>query len=73
MGAAPELRAHRSLTRALQLIGSDRLRWLDEPAALGPVAALRMGPLTTWVISDANQRRGCNPLRRNAPVLPRRQ
>ena len=57
MGAVPELRVHRSLTRALQLIGSDRLRWLDEAAALGPVAALRMGPLTTWVISDPDAAR----------------
>jgi len=50
--AAPELRVDRSLTRALRVIGADRLRWIDEAAALGPVTALRLGPLTAWVISD---------------------
>jgi cytochrome P450 len=57
VGAVPELMVHRSLPRALQLIGSDRLRWLDEAAALGPVAALRMGPLKTWVITDPDAAR----------------
>lgn len=36
----------------MKLIGGDRLRWLDEAAALGPIAALRMGPLKAWVITD---------------------
>jgi enediyne biosynthesis protein E7 len=49
---APELRVDRSLSTALRVIGADRLRWIDEAAALGPVTALRLGPLTAWVISD---------------------
>jgi cytochrome P450 len=50
--AAPELRVHRSLTTALKLFDADRLRWLDEAAAKGPLVALRMGRVTAWVITD---------------------
>jgi cytochrome P450 len=52
MSTAPALRVHRSLTTGLKLFDADRLRWLDEAAALGPVVALRMGPVKTWVITD---------------------
>jgi len=50
--AAPEVRIHRSLTKSLRLFDADRLRWLDEAAALGPLVALRMGPVKTWVVTD---------------------
>jgi cytochrome P450 len=50
---APEVRVHRSLTKALRLFDADRLRWADEAAALGPVVALRMGPLYVWIVTDA--------------------
>ena len=50
--AAPELKIHRSLTRALKLFDADRLRWLDEAASVGPLVALRMGPVKTWVVTD---------------------
>jgi len=53
MSSAPELKVDRSLTKGLKLFDADRLRWLDEAAALGPVVALRMGPVRTWVVSDA--------------------
>ena len=36
LSAAPELKIHRSLTKALKLFDADRLRWLDEAAAAGP-------------------------------------
>ncbi len=52
MSTAPELRVHRSITKALRLFDADRLRWLDEAAAIGPVVALRMGPVKTWVVTD---------------------
>jgi enediyne biosynthesis protein E7 len=54
---APEVRLHRSLTKALRLFDADRLRWLDEAAALGPLVALRMGPVKTWVVTDAEAAR----------------
>jgi cytochrome P450 len=53
MSTAPELRVHRSLTKALRLFDADRLRWLDEAAAIGPVVALRMGVVKVWVVTDA--------------------
>ena len=58
MGSAPELKIHRSITKGLKLFDADRLRWLDEAAALGPVVALRMGPVRTWVVTDAEVARG---------------
>jgi enediyne biosynthesis protein E7 len=48
----PELRVHRSARKALRRFDADRLGWLDRAAALGPLVALRMGPLRTWIISD---------------------
>ena len=51
--AAPEVTIHRSLTKALKLFDADRLRWLDEACALGPLTALRMGPIRLWVVTDA--------------------
>jgi cytochrome P450 len=52
MNPAPEVKVHRSITKALKLFDADRFRWLDEAAAAGPVVALRMGPVKTWVVSD---------------------
>ena len=51
---APTVRIHRSLTKALRLFDADRLRWADEAAALGPLVALRMGPINVWIITDAD-------------------
>jgi cytochrome P450 len=48
----PELKVHRSPRKALRRFDADRLGWLDRAAALGPVVAMRMGPLRTWVITD---------------------
>jgi cytochrome P450 len=53
VNTAPEVKLHRSIFKALELFDADRFRWLDEAAALGPVAALRMGPVRVWVITDA--------------------
>ena len=53
----PELKVHRSLTKGLKLFDADRLRWLDEATALGPVVALRMGPVKTYVVTDAEAAR----------------
>jgi cytochrome P450 len=47
----------RSLRRSLAAFDADRLRWLDEAAALGPIAKLRFGAATVWVVSDADAAR----------------
>jgi cytochrome P450 len=52
MRTAPELHVHRSVTKGLKLFDTDRFRWLDEAADLGPLVALRMGPIRTWVVTD---------------------
>jgi cytochrome P450 len=52
MRDAPELKIHRSLVKALRLFDADRLRWLDEAAATGPLVALGLGPVRTWVVTD---------------------
>lgn len=52
MSGVPELKVHRSLAKALKLIGADRLGWFDKATALGPVTALRMGPLKAFIVSD---------------------
>ena len=57
MGAAPELKVHRSTLKALRLFDVDRLRWLDAAAAEGPLVALRLGPVTTWVVTDSESAR----------------
>jgi cytochrome P450 len=53
----PEVRVHRSLRTALQLVRADRLRWMDEASAVGPLTALRLGPFRAWVLSDAEAAR----------------
>lgn len=57
MRAAPTVRIDRSLLRALAAFEADRLRWLDEAAALGPIAGLRFGWATVWVLSDPDAAR----------------
>lgn len=52
MRTAPTVRIDGSIRRALATFDADRLRWLDEAAALGPIAGLRFGPVTAWVLSD---------------------
>ena len=49
----PVVRIDRSLLRALRAFSQDRLRWLDEAAALGPVTGLRFGHSTVFVVTDA--------------------
>lgn len=48
----PELKINRSLTKSLAIFDAERLRWLDEATALGPLVALRMGPVKVWVVTD---------------------
>src|SRR6478735_7647672 len=48
----PVIRIDRSLRRSLRRFSEDRLRFLDEAAAAGPVARLRFGPTTIVVVSD---------------------
>jgi cytochrome P450 len=57
MSSTPELKVHRSVTKALKLFDADRLRWLDEAMTLGPVVALRLGPVKTFVVTDADAAR----------------
>jgi cytochrome P450 len=57
MNVAPELKIHRSVTKALKLFDADRLRWLDEATAIGPIVVLRMGPVKTFVVTDADAAR----------------
>jgi enediyne biosynthesis protein E7 len=52
MNTPPVVTIHRSLTKALRLFDDDRLRWADEAAALGPLVALRMGPVKVWLLTD---------------------
>jgi len=54
MRSAPIVRVDRSIRRGLRAFGADRFRWLDEAAALGPVAGLRFGLVNAWVVSDAS-------------------
>jgi cytochrome P450 len=53
MAHVPVVRIDRSLRRSLRTFDEDRLHFLDEAAALGPVAGLRFGPSTVYVVSDA--------------------
>ena len=53
MPDVPVVRIHRSLLKSLRAFSLDRLRFLDEAAALGPVAGLRFGPSTVFVVTDA--------------------
>jgi cytochrome P450 len=48
----PELQVDRSPLKALRRFDADRLGWLDRATALGPVVAMRMGPIRTWVVTD---------------------
>jgi cytochrome P450 len=57
MRNAPVLDVRRSLLAALKLFDADRLRWLDEAAATGPLVGLRMGRVTTWVVTDPDAAR----------------
>src|SRR5450432_4038539 len=57
MRTPPTVRIDRKLRRGLAAFDADRLRWLDEAAALGPIAGLRLGPATVWVLSDAEAAR----------------
>jgi cytochrome P450 len=52
MQSPPELRIDRSLTKALAKFDAHRLQWLDKAAALGPLVALRMGPVKVWIVTD---------------------
>ncbi len=53
MESLPTFRIDRSLLGSLRAFSEDRLRYLDEAAALGPVTALRFGRSTVYVVSDA--------------------
>jgi cytochrome P450 len=76
VGVVPKLKVHRSVTKALKIFDADRLRWLDEAAAIGPLVGLRMGPVTTWVVTDAELARtmlvaeGTSWMRPPATVVP---
>src|ERR1700690_2278369 len=53
----PKLTVDRSFLRGLAAFNKDRLRWLDEAAALGPLVGLRFGRGTSWVMTDLDQAR----------------
>jgi len=57
MRTAPTVRIDRSIRRSLQAFDRDRLRWLDEASALGPLTGLGFGPSTVWVLSDPDAAR----------------
>ncbi|HEX4492069.1 MAG TPA: cytochrome P450 [Acidimicrobiia bacterium] len=57
MGKLPSITIHWSPVRALRIFDADRLRWLDEAAAVGPVVALRLGPLRVFVVTDPDAAR----------------
>jgi cytochrome P450 len=52
-GCLPTLRIDRSLTRSIRLYSEDPLRWIGQAAGMGPIVALRFGPITpTYVVND---------------------
>jgi cytochrome P450 len=54
----PTIRLDRSLTRSMDLYRKEPLRWLDEAASMGPLVALRFGPITpTYVLNDPDAAR----------------
>lgn len=54
----PTLLIDRSPLRAARVFNSDRLRWLDEAASLGPLVRVPFGPvLSLWVLSDPDAAR----------------
>ncbi len=52
MPSVPTVRIDRSLLRSLRAFSEGRLRYLDDAAALGPVAGLRFGRLKVHVVTD---------------------
>jgi cytochrome P450 len=68
--APPVISVHRSLTKGLRIFDADRLRWLDEAVAQGPLTGLRMGPVTTWVVSDPDTARSMLVTEANAWARP---
>lgn len=48
----PEIVIGRRANPALRAFNADRLRWLDEAAAAGPVTSLRLGFVRMWVVTD---------------------
>ena len=57
MAGPPSITIHRSPVRALRIFDADRLRWLDEAAATGPLVALHLGPLRLFVVTDPDAAR----------------
>ncbi|HEY1650548.1 MAG TPA: cytochrome P450 [Acidimicrobiales bacterium] len=54
----PTIRLDRSLTRSIARYREDPLRWLGEAAGMGPIVALRFGPITpTYVLNDPDAAR----------------
>jgi cytochrome P450 len=49
----PEITVHRSLLKGLKIFDAERFRWLDEAAALGPLATLKLGPAKLHIVTDA--------------------
>jgi cytochrome P450 len=72
----PEITVDRSILKALKAFDADRFRWLDEAAALGPLAVLKMGPVKVFVLTDADAARemlitnGSQWIRPPAAVIP---
>lgn len=50
----PIVAVHKSTRRGLRLLNEDRFRWFDEAAAQGGLAALKVGHLTIWVVTNAD-------------------
>jgi cytochrome P450 len=50
----PKLTVDRSFVRGLSAFNRDRLRWLDEAAALGPLVRLQFGQVNSWVVTDVD-------------------
>ena len=47
----PKLTIDQSFRRGLAAFNNDRLQWLDEAAALGPLVGLGFGKITAWVLT----------------------
>ena len=52
-GSLPTLRIDRSLSRSMKLYSDDPLRWFGQAAEMGPIVAIKFGPITpTYVLND---------------------
>ncbi len=55
--SVPVVKLPGGVRRALAAFDEDRIAWLDQASAQGPIAGLKLGPVTAWVVSDTAEAR----------------